>query len=160
MFLKKATKEEFLTELDRNLRYKNAHPALEKIAKQSLAVKHLLAAANLLDEVGFVNSADKIATVLKSFAWEVPTQNSPKPEEMLRNLEDHGTVFPLTSTKKKVEKSKDNNDAKDKDSKDKDDKDGEILDVVEPEKDEKVKLQDDGDIEVEEGDDNEATAIE
>lgn len=178
MFLKKASQDEFVAELERNLKRSNAAPTVEKIARQSQAVKHLLAAADLFDDVGLTKQADEITKVLETFAWEIPPQNSPSPEEMLRNLEDHGTVFPIPPSdavphsalhgekidlvpgdaEKHVEH--ENADEVDVDKADANEaKDGEILDVVAPDKDEEVELQPDGDIEVSD-DDSKATAIE
>lgn len=189
MFLKMSSQDEIVAELERNLKRATATPVIEKIARQSQAVKHLLAAADLLDKVGLTKQADQIATVLETFAWEIPPQNSPSPEEMLRNLEDHGTVFPIPPADivpihgkeelvpGKVEKhvEHENNVSTSKEPHDEhcadapetvandananEAKDGEILEVVAPDKDEEVELQPDGDIEVSD-DDNKASAAE
>lgn len=126
MFLKNAAYDGFTAELEENL-YKVAQaPLVRKYAYQEKALKHLLIAAELLDEVGFEKHASIITSIMEKFAWEVP-QSDPATsnltsEKMVSNLEEKGWVFNVD--------------------------DGDIVDVAEPEPGETVELQPDGEIEV------------
>lgn len=136
MFLKKAAYGDFAVELEKNLQEAAQAPLARSHAYQEKAIKHLLVAAGLLDEVGFEKQASIVTSILEKFAWEVP-QNDPAtsnltPEKMLSNLEEKGWVFNVD--------------------------DGDIVDVADPEPGETVELQPSGEIEVSDSEEDEMKA--
>jgi hypothetical protein len=126
MFLKKSSYDEFASELENRLQKFAQAPILEKQAKQETAIKHLLAAAEILDEINLEKQANIITKILERFAWEVPNHDAATSgltsEKMVSNLENKGTVFNA--------------------------EDGEIIDVVDPNPGEIIEMQPDGELEI------------
>ncbi|HLG28370.1 MAG TPA: hypothetical protein VI423_11335 [Paenisporosarcina sp.] len=123
-FITKTSYDEYATDLDENLKKVARTPIIEKVARESKAIQSLITAANLLDEAGFEAQAEEITDLLEKISWEVPASDTAglTPEKMVSNLKDKGWVFNV--------------------------EDGEILDVAEPDPDEHVSLEPDGEIEV------------
>lgn len=124
MFLKKSSYEDFSAELESNLKKAEREPIVQKIANESKAITCLIKAANLLDEIGLESQANVVTKLLEKISWNVPELDTSDltSEKMIENIKNKGWVFNAD--------------------------DGEILEVVEPEADEHVELQPDGDIEV------------
>lgn len=161
MFLKKSSYDEFTTELEIKLQQVKTAPDVEKIARESKAIKNLIAAANLLDEMGLEKQAAEITEIIEKFAWHDPAidvANDPAvkgltEEKMLENLKTKGWVFNTDESSvpgpfvvdPSVGYSETNDSADAASSKD---GDGEILEVVEPAEGESVSLEPEGDIEI------------
>lgn len=134
MFLKKSSQNEFAAELEHNL--DSIVDPLKQLQRTQTAqaVQHLLAAAEILDELQLYKQAAVVTDILEKFAdqkdlVENTDTTNITPEQEVSNLKQYG--MPLVPTDK-------NN--------------AEILDVAEPKEDESVVMKPDGEIVVTDND--------
>lgn len=92
MFLQKFAQAEFETDLQNALQEVALQPLKQQHQYQALGIKHLIAAADILEELGLVNQAAQITNILEKYATDQATQNLTS-EKMLSNLEHKGWVF-------------------------------------------------------------------
>lgn len=150
MFIKSSMVDELAEGLKTQFIKQAQADQIERQDYNQLALQDTLEAADLLDQVGFTSEASVLTSLFEKHAWEVPSEHQPSSEEMVRNLLDHGTVFPMSGSKAspgkevkapKESKPNDTNDSTaievtDEDSKEDSNEaaDGEILEVEDPEK--------------------------
>jgi len=90
----KNTYDDFAADLEKNLKTAEQAPIVAKNYKQETAIKHLLVAANLLEDLGLEKHASNITKVLSKFAQESDlATNGLTSEKMVDNLKEKGTVF-------------------------------------------------------------------